>query len=442
MNDKATGPFSLKELLAKVVDREISLETLYARPGMNAWEPLSTIVTLGTEGNTKSIKLPDFYGDILAEALIQVAGEHDQLKALVKIVAEKVDSPPDAPLVGATKAAIPELNHERWLAAQNEFLMRLSGKAIGPWTDTWTSLLGRSLDDCVSAFMDDGLIEEASLEKKIGYKFRVADLKPLLRGCGGKVSGRKEDLIQNLLGTMPCDALAHLVADTRLYYATLSGEKRIREFIANQQSTKERVEAAVLGALVKGCFQQAVATLAEYRSHQAFPDEPRSIEEASFLAGSPCDDLSLTDPERKEVAAVMGLSCLLGENPAACAHRILARTGGNFSCPSLEQFAKENLQGVASHVFADSDLTNLAPQELVWVYVQTYFSKAHQASILKSFRESSSVEWVEVLVGEGNPPCKICNAAQLRYRIPELEGDPKLPRHWGCNCLYVPWFGA
>jgi hypothetical protein len=58
VNDQESGPFALQELEAMIRQGEIPPETLYARPGMSAWEQLSKVVPADLDVATESATPP------------------------------------------------------------------------------------------------------------------------------------------------------------------------------------------------------------------------------------------------------------------------------------------------------------------------------------------------------------------------------------------------
>jgi DNA-directed RNA polymerase subunit RPC12/RpoP len=332
-------------------------------------------------------------------------------------------------------------NPEALLVAQNEFLARLDNGAIGSWVETWTALLGKPLEDCLSDYIAAGLIEKAPLAKKFECKYGVAELKPLLRSAGTKVSGTKVAMVQNLIAAISGEEAAKLVADVRLYQATPKGQQRIRDFQAKQQRERERMESDVLAAILRGKLDEARQIITCYGSRQRFPNDYNChfADDARILADDPCSALCLHDAQRRTVAAAMALSALLGENSAKCANRVLKVTGESFPCPSLEQFARENPHGIAARIFNSEDLTQLEAMELALTYVQTRFSRARQSVQLQQLKESSA-DGVTIIAGECQPPCKICGAGKSVFPFSAGQAIPKLPLHWGCNCWYAAWF--
>src|SRR5262249_28337525 len=95
--------------------------------------------------------------------------------------------------------------------AQHELLLYLSNKPIYAGMESaWASLVG-PLADNIAGFLRTGLLEESSAAEKLNCKFRVADLKALLKQHGAKASGKKADLIMALLKVLSSVEMTRLV---------------------------------------------------------------------------------------------------------------------------------------------------------------------------------------------------------------------------------------
>jgi hypothetical protein len=68
-------------------------------------------------------------------------------------------------------------------------------------SDIWESVLGEKPSKSIKRFIDEGLIAVANLENVLNYKYKVSELKEMLKQCELPVSGRKDDMIKCLVTT-------------------------------------------------------------------------------------------------------------------------------------------------------------------------------------------------------------------------------------------------
>ena len=143
---------------------------------------------------------------------------------------------------------------------------------------------------------------------------------------------------------------------------------------------------------------------------------------------------------RRLVGAHLALGVLLGERPVAIAARLLHLTAGQFTCPTLEAFLRHNPPGKLWFYFNPN-----RPRDRAALYAQTRCVEAAAAVRLQHLLEGSvpmpperDSQGIAIRYAAGHP-CVICHRSKRQYRWSELDDLPKLPRHWGCRCMYVPW---
>jgi hypothetical protein len=327
--------------------------------------------------------------------------------------------------------------------SQLELLVRLTRQLVDSRMEELCAPLVGPLESNITRFIQDGLLEEASLAKKFAWKYGVTDLKRLSKQHGIKPKGNKPDLINALLEVLPINEATELVADIKAYSLTPLGQRLADAFLEEKQQGRIAMESGAFACLLKGEIEKAGEIIAQYEAQQLFPRGLGSdwsdgmpeayLEQASYLAKYLYDDLPLNEQQRQEIGAQLALSLLLGEPFRDATNRVLQVTGGKFACASLEEFLRTN-----SRCAYGVDLEN--PKDLAALYIQTRVREASQRTRLKQLlrsRESSVIKGVEIRPMEDS--CEICNRGKRQYDWAEVEDIPKVPRHWGCGCYYAAW---
>jgi len=213
------------------------------------------------------------------------------------------------------------------------------------------------------------------------------------------------------------------------------------------------LEQAALQALLQGDAASAahLLTQADGQSpgfHQLGHAGPHGIpsslvDTASYLLTLPYEDLPYPAERRRLVGAQLALGVLLWERPEVIAGRLLHLTDGQFTCPSLEAFLRHNPPGTLWFHFNPN-----RQQDRATLYSQTRCVEAAATVRLKRLLEASvprlrevGHQGIEILYAAGRR-CALCLQSKRQYGWSELGSLPKLPRHWGCRCMYVPWIEA
>jgi len=211
------------------------------------------------------------------------------------------------------------------------------------------------------------------------------------------------------------------------------------------------IERVALQALLQGHMSEAARLIAQVKggfpglhhlgetSSQGLP--PRLVDNASYLLTLPYNDLPYPAELRRLVGAHLSLGVLLWERPEAMAVRLLQLTDGQFSCPSLETFLRHNPPGTLWFRFNPN-----RPQDRAALYAQTRCVEAVAAGRLKRLLERSvpmqrerGHQGIAILYAAGHR-CSTCLRSKRQYHWSELDSLPKLPRHWGCRCMYAIWY--
>ena len=326
--------------------------------------------------------------------------------------------------------------------AENELLDDVSRGRTSAWR--W-AMEGRNMGErekAIRRFVNAGLLREATPAEKIDDVYRVVDIKALLGQHGVKARGKKADLIAALAGVLTPGEVAQLVGNVTTYRATELGNRHIEAFREEARLAWEATESDALACLLRGDVKGAGTRLARHRPEQQSQSAgiridwsgettwSPAISEVEYLLNLKYEDLPLTKDQRREVGARLAWAKMVGSRDAGTS--LLHVTGGEFHCQPLEAFLRDNPTGgyAARH---DPD----SPRDLAELYAHTRLAEAYAAVEL--------AELIEVKLGKGvtietlHGDCKLCDRGKHNYRWSEIRDIPKLPRHWGCRCMYAIW---
>lgn len=147
----------------------------------------------------------------------------------------------------------------------------LKPQALGSYsqTDYWEAVLNETVEQAIRGFLDDRLLELASLSEQLNYEYTIAQLKPMLRQRGLPVSGRKALLIQRLIDADPNGMLESLHGLV-LLKCTEKGKRIAEDYLAQEKEKRARVVNQTLNALRENRFREASEMVAAYEAQQVF----------------------------------------------------------------------------------------------------------------------------------------------------------------------------
>lgn len=143
---------------------------------------------------------------------------------------------------------------------------RIIGDIPYPKND-WYYALHETPDHAIEKFIRDGLIEEFDLPKKISFRYKVVDIKELLRGKGLKISSRKYELIQRLLVADRKQAEA-LVHNLKILGCTTLGLQLITQYKEFCKTELQTMQRDIISALQSKDFELASIIASDYKAKQ------------------------------------------------------------------------------------------------------------------------------------------------------------------------------
>jgi len=142
------------------------------------------------------------------------------------------------------------------LALLSEFL---NPRIIDNFSERWEKELGESAKHCIERFISEGLVSRAILPELLDFKFKVADLKVMLRDRGLPSTGRKEKLIGRLIEA-DTEGMKAITTNANLYRCTENG----RAILLKEKERRLRAEELVLNELKEGKLREAIETVSAF----------------------------------------------------------------------------------------------------------------------------------------------------------------------------------
>lgn len=281
-------------------------------------------------------------------------------------------------------------------------------------SDDWEEVLNEPPTKALSRFEDQGLLEKVNLNVLLDYKYKVTELKLILKERGLPVSGRKVDLIERLIGADPA-GMQKAVINLSLQQCTDHGRKIAEEYLAQENERKAMVEEGTLNALQNRRFLEASRMVASFEAQQVFqrgmnidwkyhnPDQNMTILNAIFQA-KPKIVSSLTADQIEHFRIAAGMMYLWG--------------------------ASQAVAWLPGDLKTDLCIDNDTASRMILLYAN------HQRRVVQ-YREAG-VKTVEVLSTDDS--CQNCkDLAKKKYKVCDVPDLPyeKCTNEMGCRCTTV-----
>ncbi len=343
---------------------------------------------------------------------------------------------------------------------QHELLGLLARGRLKTWMHERINAHCGSVEFNRRLFTELGITRPPTLDELLAKRFKVPELKALLRERGHPVGGRKADLAQRL-AALADSSIRTLVAEVELTCLTNEGERVLAEFEAGRAKEDAKMQAAAFDSLLHGNLPHAAHLVRDFAHRELLPhpalgatlggvtlqnsnehvhvqDEKELLlgySVAAILLQQPHKELDRRTPNyRRRVAATLALSQLLGVGGFEPARRVMELSAEPFRCHSVEQFLREHPDAGRAAEYEPDD-----PGAVAEVYVRTRLAEAYAERSIHDLLGTR--EWsrgVRISTIE-DAPCLLCHENKTRYTWDEIRELPKLPRHWGCRCSYVLW---
>lgn len=283
-------------------------------------------------------------------------------------------------------------------------------------SDAWKTVLGENPKQAIKRFLDEGMLAQADLSAQLDYKYKVTELKDMLKKQGMTVSGRKSDLIQRLIQADP-NEMKQVVSGLTILICSERSREIAEQYITNEKAKRSKIEQQVLDYLRQREFKEASVTVASYEAEQVFPrgmgvdwkhyDPKQDIPMLNIIFGSKPKILArLNDGQLDMLRLAAGMIYLCGTNK-----------GQEWLPPDFQTgLAMDN--NTAIRMF--------------------YFHALHQMNIY-NYGQSGVVKQVEILAMQDS--CDACKKISgKRFKLNDVIELPyeHCTHEMGCRCTVVP----
>jgi len=281
-------------------------------------------------------------------------------------------------------------------------------------SDTWKAVLKESPKKAIKRFLDEGLLEQASPNGLLDYKYKVSELKSMLKQRGLPVSGRKAELIERLVQADP-EGMRKATRGLSVLQCTEKGRTIAEEYLAQEKETRAKVEEQTLQALRQRRFKEASQVVAAFEAQQVFT---RGIG-IDWKHHNPAHDVAMLKVIFRAKPKI--LSSL---NDEQMGHLRLA--AGMMHLWGTDRAESWLPDGFEAGLIMDND----AAARMILFYT------SHQRSIAQY--RAAGVRKVEILATDTS--CAACKKlAKKKYKISEVPELPyeKCTSEMGCRCTTV-----
>jgi len=303
-----------------------------------------------------------------------------------------------------------------------------------------------TVNDNVNVLIQQEFLNELSPAAILAERNRKAELEQLCSKHGIDAIGTKRAIAERLVSVLSQPEIEERISKFRRYKATVVGKDVIDRYRNRREAQHQAMVASVTVALRQGDAKRA-AELVEQSDDEfentkqvfdsgilrRFPERRHFI--TDYLLHFTYHDLPYDEGLRREIGVQLALGHLLVENHFGF-QRILDLPKGQyreFSCPELETWLRQDACGFFSPESGDE----VTPALVAAAYSDTRFYEAHAAFELRRLLDQRLGKGVEIFPAQD--PCRICNRGKLKYQWSEIAAMPRIPRHWGCRCLYLEW---
>jgi hypothetical protein len=281
------------------------------------------------------------------------------------------------------------------------------------WKTNWDNVLGEPATQSIKRFIDEGMLMTATdLNDLISYKYKVTELKDLLKQRGLPVSGHKEEMIKRLIQA-DLDGMRKAVAGLSLLKCTQRGYEIAEQYLEAEKEKRNSVERQVMEYLTKRKFREASLTVAAYEAEDGFPS-------GMGIERNPEQDmeqLKTIFESKPKILARLGTENFEALRIAAGMMAILGTT-------KVKEWLPANFE------------TNLAFNKETAVRMLLFY--AQNKSTLEGYHKGGVVKYIEILSAPDS--CESCK--KLNGKRFGLDEAPELPNEHctneiGCRCTFL-----
>jgi SAP domain len=281
--------------------------------------------------------------------------------------------------------------------------------------DYWAKVLNESPENTINRFINENMLSSVDLNTLVSYKYKVTELKNLLKQHSLGVSGNKDELVQRLIDADK-EGIEKLTSETKLLVCTQIGCRIADQYSTSEKEKRNNSEQKVIEYIEKRMFSEASVAVANFEAEQVF-SRGMGIDWKHHAPNHDITILTFIYQEKPTILSKLDNDKL---EPLRLAASLMFLWGINTSFKWLPSnfetgLTMDNDSAARMLLFNATNITNL-----------------------KHYKDSGR-KYVEVL-GAPNS-CTFCkNIAGKRYAINEAPTlpNPNCTHELGCRCVYLP----
>lgn len=137
------------------------------------------------------------------------------------------------------------------------------------WRKSWENALGEPPIKALNRFEKEKMLKPADLSDLILHKYKVIELKQLLKQRSLPISGNSDELAQRLMQADP-NGMKTATAELKLLICTERGHEIAEQYLVAEKEKCAKVEFQVMEYITKRKFKEASLMVASYEAEQVF----------------------------------------------------------------------------------------------------------------------------------------------------------------------------
>jgi len=127
----------------------------------------------------------------------------------------------------------------------------------------WERILDERPQNVINTFIREGMIVNTSLEFIVSYKYKIVELKEMLKQRGYTSSGKKNELVNRIIQADK-EGMEKSTAGIEFLVCTQVGREIAEQYKSSEQEIRFKIEQQVFDCVIKRLFYEASLLAATY----------------------------------------------------------------------------------------------------------------------------------------------------------------------------------
>lgn len=283
--------------------------------------------------------------------------------------------------------------------------------------DYWDSVLKEKPGRAIDRFIKDGMLEPIDLKERINIKYKISDLKDILKENGLALSGRKNDLIERLLDKNK-SIMDELTKDINIFKCSQEANIIVNNYLIKNEEGKKQAIKETTWLLEKQQFKAAMQVVGKYELSQVF-QRGINMDWSDYENNSQVNILIILFKKTPNILKGINENNLTQLRIAAGLCFLWGASYPDFYLPS----------GYKTNILFDG-----------CACVGMLLNHAHYISTLNGYK-NSKVKYVEIMGCSNTGACNEC--LKIKDKKYKIDDTPELPYEKctninGCRCSILP----